>query len=219
MKYQTTTICNRIHEDPYLKDGNFSILAFSQGSILAKSIIEYCPLKMPVRSLVTFGGPHMGVSVFPKTPLTTWKGVVLSWLVDRLAYWGIFQWLIAPSSYWRDPKNLQGYLKYSTFLAEANNERNFNQTRKDMWLSLKHARFIKWEEDTMIDPNESSWWGEYTKDMEVLTRFETEVYQKDLIGIRTLEEEKRADFIAIPGDHMDFTHEQVNKLVEEAFIK
>jgi len=161
----------------------------------------------------------MGVSAFPRYPRETWSGYILTWVINKIIYYGFTQMFIAPADYWRDPNDREGFLKHSRFLADANNERNFNQTRKDMWVNLKYARFIKFEQDRVIIPRESSWWGQYTEDFNVVSRFDTEVYQKDLIGIRTLEEEGRADFIAIPGDHIEVSLEKINELVEEPFLK
>ena len=161
----------------------------------------------------------MGVSSVPTFPRETWTGYFLTILVNQIIYWDIAQWLVAPADYWRDPQNTAGYLKHSRFLAEANNEVNFNQTRKDLWLSLKHCIFVKWESDTTIIPRESEWWGHLTSDLNIISRFDTEVYKKDLIGIKTLEESGRADFISIPGDHMHFNTTQINSIVEKAFIK
>ena len=194
-------------------------MAISQGSVIAKYIIENWPLKYPVRNLVTFGGPNMGVSSPPKCPIETFYGRAAAWISSKVIYWDISQMFIAPADYWRDPNNYEGYLKYSRFLAEANNEINFNQTRKDLWLNLKQCIFVKWELDSVIVPRESCWWGELTSDNTVIDRFKSKVYQQDLIGIRTLEESGRADFITIPGDHMTFNTDQINSVVEKAFIK
>ena len=161
----------------------------------------------------------MGVSSVPTFPRDTWIGYFLTIIVNKVVYWSFAQWIIAPTDYWRDPQNIEGYLKHSGFLAEANNEVNFNQTRKDLWLSLKQCIFVKWSNDTTIIPRESSWWGHLTSELNTVSRFDSEVYQKDLIGIRTLEESGRADFIAIPGDHMHFNTDQINHIVEKAFIK
>jgi hypothetical protein len=38
---QGKILCDRVHNDAFLKDGNFSIIAFSQGSILAKYVMEF----------------------------------------------------------------------------------------------------------------------------------------------------------------------------------
>lgn len=71
---------------------------------------------------------------------------------DLIFYWEPIQWFVSPSDYWVDPKNHEGYIKHSHFLAEANNEKNFDQARKDKWLGLKHARFVKWIDDEIIIP-------------------------------------------------------------------
>ena len=57
----------------------------------------------------------------------------------------------------------------------------------------------------------------YNKDFEVVSRFETEVYKEDLIGIRTLEEDGRADFTSIPKDHMHFAHSEIIQNIEGPF--
>lgn len=217
IRHQGEILCDRIHMDTELKHGNFSILAFSQGSVITKYILEYCPLDMPVRSVVTFGGPHMGVSYIPDMPRETWYGYILAILANYFLYFDFSQRIFGPADYWRDPTRPDNFLKYSRFLAEANNEKNFDQERKDKWLGLKHARFVKWEDDAVIIPRESSWWGMYDTDYNILSRFDTEVYQKDLVGIRTMEEEGRADFIAIPGGHMEVSHEKLAELVKPIF--
>jgi palmitoyl-protein thioesterase len=154
----------------------------------------------------------MGVSALPKLPRDGWLGWLLCLVIDRVIYFQIAQFFLAPADYWRDPQNMEGFLKYSKFLAEANNEVNFNQTRKDKWLSLKKAIFVKWIDDTTIIPKESSWWGMYDSNFNIMSRFDTEVYQKDLMGIKTLEEDGRATFETLPGDHMHFSHDDINQM-------
>ena len=219
IKLQGKILWEKILTDHNLRAGNFSIMAISQGAVIAKYIIENWPLVHPVRSLVTFGGPNMGVSSPPRCPLDTIYGRAASYFSSKLIYWDVAQMFLAPADYWRDPNNFEGYLKHSRFLAEANNEVNFSQKRKDSWLNLKYTIFVKWEEDGVIIPRESSWWGELTSDHTVISRFNSEVYKQDLIGIRTLEESGRADFITIPGDHMHFNPDQINKIVEKAFTR
>jgi palmitoyl-protein thioesterase len=161
----------------------------------------------------------MGVSYYPNMPRETWTGYILGAVINRLAYLNIAQRFVAPCDYWRVPYNEEGYLKYAQFLPDANNERNFDQARKDKWLALKQVIFVKWEEDSTIIPRESSWWGIYTEDFNIVSRFDTETYQKDLIGIKTLEEDGRATFIEIPGNHMAYTYPQINEIVQEPFSK
>ena len=124
-------MCDKLHNDEYYKDGNFSVIAISQGSVITKYLIEYCPFDNPIRNLVTMGGPNMGVSMAPHFPRESWSGYFLTLLINKVVYLDIAQWIIAPTDYWRDPTNIEGYLKNSHFLAEANNEINFDQARKD----------------------------------------------------------------------------------------
>lgn len=161
----------------------------------------------------------MGVSYVPHFPRDTWLGWAMAWIFNKVVYLDIVQMLLAPADYWYDPQNHSGYLKNSRFLAEANNQVNFDQARKEKWTNLKYAKFIKWERDTTIIPRESAWWGQYTSDLNVINRFETEVYKQDLIGIRTLEESGRAEFASLPGDHMHFTYNQINFFCDNVFRK
>mmetsp|Transcript_23899 Transcript_23899/g.26520 ORF Transcript_23899/g.26520 Transcript_23899/m.26520 type:complete len:161 (+) Transcript_23899:396-878(+) len=160
----------------------------------------------------------MGVSYAPTLPGDTWLGSFVAWAANTAAYWSITQWLVAPADYWRNPKNPEGYLKHS-FLAEANNEAKFDQGRKDKWLALKFARFVKWDRDTTIIPRESSWWGMYTEDYNIISRHDTELYKKDLIGLRTLEEQGRADFVITPGDHMHVSRKNIYNICKDPFSK
>ena len=49
--------------------------------------------------------------------------------------------------------------------------------------------------------------GEYDSNYNVVHRNNTIIYQKDLIGIKILENEGRAKFIKIPRGHMHFDYE------------
>lgn len=206
-----------IYADEELKDGNFSIMAVSQGSVLAKYAINECPFKYPIRTLVSFGGPHMGISGVPGFHRSNIFGRFVGWVMDQMAYWDFFQYYTAPGGYWRAPNKEQDFLDYSTFLAEANNEAYFNQTKKDNWLKLKFARFIKWEEEDTIIPPESAWWGMYDKNYKILNRHQTEFYKKDLLGIRKLEESGRADFMEMGGRHMQFSHDNIHDYADDIF--
>lgn len=124
-----------------------------------------------------------------------------------------FQKHYAPASYWKNPFNYEFYLKHSPWLAEANNEREYTEERRQRMLDLNKALFIKWDAETTISPPESSWWGDFDEHYNVRTRFETTVYQQDLIGIKTLEEEKRATFIHIPGKHMAYNFTQIDEII------
>lgn len=144
----------------------------------------------------------MGVSLVPALPKDSKIGGLVNSLVNKIIYLDVLQQFIAPSNYWKNPENKEGYLNNARFLPNSNNELVFNSTKKDVWLSLKYARFIKFSQDKIIVPKESSWWGEFSGNYTVLERFETKTYQEDLLGIKSLEELGKADFLEYDGEHM-----------------
>merc|ERR1711935_1165575 len=55
--------CEIIRNDPNLA-GGFNLLGFSQGGLLARSIVQLCP-DLISRNLISIGGPQHGVFGFP----------------------------------------------------------------------------------------------------------------------------------------------------------
>lgn len=206
-------LCNKLHADDTFKNGNFSIVAFSYGGMMARYVIEYCHFPEPVRNLVTFGAPLNGISAISHYTREGFLGSVVDWIVDKFISWDLMDRVIQGADYWRNPTDYDSFLTNSRFLAEANNECHFNQTRKDMWLRLNNAMFIKWEDDQTIIPSESSWWGQYDEDLEVETRHQTRIWNEDLLGMRTLEMNSRVQYTTFPGDHMVFNYTQINDYV------
>lgn len=198
VREQGQRICDKVTNDPKFS-GQFDLLGFSQGAMIARYLIQYCPLQGRIRNFLSFGGPMNGVTACKgeedDNPLCNTEN-----LSDILLK-QFFELRFTPASYWRLPADHDRYLEYSPFLAEANNEVQFNQTLKDGFLALNKAMFVMWEDDKRIVPKESSWWAQFDSDYNLVPRQETEIYKNDLIGIRTLEELGRATFVTVPGDH------------------
>jgi palmitoyl-protein thioesterase len=192
--------------------GEFDLVGFSQGTIMSRYIIQNCKLNGSVRNFISFGGPLNGQ--YP--PRCGWLdlGCIYTKYMDgAMAYDDDHQENFAWASYWKDPAHYQQYLDQSTWLAEANNEVNYSEARRQSMLDLNGALFIKWDAETTISPAESSWWGGYDKNFNVIDRFHDDVYLEDLVGIKTLEEEGRALFISIPGKHMEYTFTQIDEII------
>ena len=203
-------LCQTVKEDEHFKSGNFSIFAMSTGGMMARYLIEYCDFELPIRNLVTLGAPLNGVSALEHLDRKTFFGSILDWTVDRLINYSFMDRVIVAADYWRDPHNLDGYMKHSRFLAEANNEVNFEESRKDSWVHLTKALFIQWSEDDTIIPRESAHWAQYDENFNLVERHDTDLFQKDLIGIKTLEENQQTEYLTWPGEHMTFNFTQIN---------
>lgn len=206
-------LCKQVREDEHFKNGNFSIVSFSYGGMMARYLIEYCSFPNPIRNVVTMGSPLNGVSAVSHMPRDTFLGSMVDWVIDKLIYLDVFERVFEPADYWREPEDEEGYLAHSRFLAEANNEINYNETRKEAWTHLNKALFVKWDHDETIIPAESAWWGQFDENFHVLDRQHTNLYKKDLIGIRQLEETHKSQYLELPGDHMQFNYTQINEWV------
>ena len=94
----------------------------------------------------------------------------------------------------------------SGFLADINNERAVkNSTYRDNMLALSRLIMIKFEQDTMVVPKESQWFGYYDVNGDhekLLSMRETESYKQDWIGLKQLDAEGKLKFHSVDGDHL-----------------
>jgi len=199
----------KILADPYLQFG-FNAIGFSQGGQFLRAYVERHN-NPPVSNLVSIGGQHHGVFGFPRCP---GENFTLCDDARKLltlgAYNPIVQQNLAQANYWKDPFHLDQYLKESLFLADINNEREIkNETYKENLASLKNLVLVKFTLDGMVQPIESEWFGEYVagQDKVTLPLASTNLYKEDWIGLKQLDEEKKISFLAVEGDHLQFSDE------------
>lgn len=204
-------LCQEVKADEHFKSGNFSIFAMSTGGMMARYLVEYCDFDLPIRNVVAVGAPLNGVSALQHSDRKTFIGGIMDWVVDKMINYDFMVRVIAGADYWRDPKHHENYLKHSRFLAEANNEVNFQEERKEAWINLNHAHFIKFKNDDTIIPAESAHWGQLDEDWNDVKRHDTEIFKEDLIGLFTLEQLQKTEYSTWPGDHLEFNFTQVNE--------
>lgn len=65
MKWQASTICHKLHNDPDFAGKEINIVGISQGGLIARTVVERCA-DLKVHTLFTFGSPHNGISVYQK---------------------------------------------------------------------------------------------------------------------------------------------------------
>ncbi|KAF6149921.1 hypothetical protein GIB67_008642 [Kingdonia uniflora] len=118
---------------------------------------------------------------------------------------------MAPSGYIKVPTDIPGYLKGCKYLPRINNEipDQRNATYKERFSSLKNLVLIMFEEDTIVVPIETAWFGFYPEGSfgQVLPPRQTKLYTEDWIGLRTLDEANKVKFIHLPGIHIGITPE------------
>lgn len=209
---QAEKACEEIKKNvKFHKD--FSILSISQGGLLARYIIQKCQMPGKVKKLVAFGGPMMGTS---KVPFCL-AGVVcfiINSLVDYFVYGKSIQKSIGPAGYYRTAAHVNDYLKSESFLVQLNNEgKDFDSESKKRFTELESMVLIGFEEDKMISPKETAEFSIYDENFVLVHMNQTDVYNKDLFGLKTFVENKTKTFKVhyLKGEHIEFDFNDVLK--------
>ncbi|KAG8739970.1 hypothetical protein FRC10_004937 [Ceratobasidium sp. 414] len=225
---QVEQVAAQLAEIPELANG-FDAIGFSQGGQFLRAYVERFN-DPPVRSLLTFGSQHMGVSGLPACK----SGDFLCWLARNAARRGVYtsyaQTHIIQAQYFRDPRtvhDLESYLAANTFLTDINAEvpdTGDKALYKKNLASLDALVLILFSEDETVVPKETSWFGSYKtvnlsdpdskkEDETIVPMRQQPIYQDDLIGLRTLDESGRIHFVTCEGAHMRITEECWRPLV------
>jgi palmitoyl-protein thioesterase len=85
---------------------------------------------------------------------------------------------LVQAEYWHNPLREEEYRSHSVFLADINNEVIRNETYIRNLLKLKNFVMVKFNNDTIVEPVETEWFGFYKpgQSSEVMTLQESELY-------------------------------------------
>lgn len=168
------------------------------------------------------GGQHQGVFGLPNCPsLTERTCEYLRQVLNFAAYAGWLQNFLVQATYWHDPLNEDVYRTKSTFLAEINNEKIINQDYIDRLQKLEKFVMVKFENDTIVEPIATSWFGFYKpgSDKELLTLEESEIFIKDKLGLKKMKEDGKLVFLATEGNHMQISLKWFTENVIDAYLR
>lgn len=212
---QAEAACSSLKSNPHFK-GNISVMGLSQGALIARFIIESCEFDGQVKRYISIGGPQMGVGVLPRcTGLLYYLCMPFNFITRELVYSSFVQNNVGPAGYFRDPYDYNGYLQGATFLPDLNNEKNKSfGLVKEKFTLLEKIILVKFDDDTMIIPKETAWFGFYASDGETLVRMEDmDFYKNDYIGMKILNEAGKVSFLNFSGDHLQFTYAQIDQYI------
>lgn len=216
MRYQATHACKMLNKkaDEWNLRNGFIILGSSQGNLIGRYILQQCEVGQYVRRFISSGGPHMGVMRVPKTGMGFF-GKIINGVVEDFVYNWIIQRLIGPAGYFKSLSKYSKYLKDSIFLPDLNNERNFSQQSKDRMQQLQALVLVKYTKDHVIYPNESEHFGYYADKTQttMVKMADTELYKKDLLGLKALNDAGKIFFYNSPHDHLGMTLEEVHQFI------
>jgi palmitoyl-protein thioesterase len=209
---QAQKACDHLKNHEDFKGKDISVVGLSQGALIARYIIEECNFGGSVKRFISIGGPQMGVAAFPHCE----SGIgcnILNKITGSVVYYSAIQNHVGPAGYFKVYNDEESFIKGSTFLAELNNERITpnSESYKNKIMSLEKMVLIKFEKDTMIIPRETAWFQFYNEKKELLEFKDTEVYKKDLIGLKGLNEAGKIVMDSINGDHLQFTEKDIEE--------
>ena len=215
---QLEQVCVDLASMPELAAG-FNAVGFSQGGQFLRAYVERCNAP-PLKTLVTFGSQHNGISDFIATcEPGDWVCRGAQSLLRGSKWSPLVQERVIPAQYYRDPAELDAYLEHSAFLADVNNEREAkNGTYKEHMTMLERFVMFMFADDQTVVPKESAWWSEVNSTSgEVVPLQESRLYTEDWLGLRTLGEAAKLEFLELPGEHMRFTEGALKKVFEVYF--
>uniref|UniRef100_T1IZX6 palmitoyl-CoA hydrolase n=1 Tax=Strigamia maritima TaxID=126957 RepID=T1IZX6_STRMM len=195
------------------------ILAHSQGTLIARAIIQTTP-NHSVKNFLSVAGPFMGQYGIPKVVerfLET-KGIFNVTRKDlyRLAYISLVQDTVSVAGYWNDPTKQKLFLKKSKFLPKINNlvdHPDYTEYKKN-FLRLNNMILIGGDKEEVIIPWQTTLAGFYDKDLNIVPMEEQygwlyvlnlsshlQIYINDTFGLRTLDERGGLILVNISGVH------------------
>jgi len=187
---QLSELCNTIYKNKDLEYG-FDFIGISQGGLLARGYVEQCN-DYPVYNLITLVSPHGGAFMRDSVE-------------NKFMYTQFSQKHISFAGYWRNPTILEIYLDKSVYLPYINNEKEHLQRDKyrNNLKNLSNFVMIWSPNDDIVYPPESGKFGFLDKEMNIIPIEETELYKKDTLGLKFLNDNTRLHTYETNCSHVD----------------
>lgn len=218
---QLELVCEQIRNDPILSSAPaVDAVGFSQGGQFIRGYVERCN-DPPVRSLITFGSQHNGISQFQKCKSATdFVCHAANALLKSSTVWSDYvQSHLVPAQYYRDMNDYENYLEHSNFLADINNERKEkNKKYKDNLSKLDNFVMVVFEDDMTVIPKESGWFAEKNEtDGHITELKDRPIYKEDWLGLKELDKKGGLHFETVGGEHMRLEEKDLKKLFGKYF--
>jgi len=203
---------------------------FSQGGQFLRAVVERCGSRVRAKTLVTFGAQHMGVESVPgcgddgdgDAPTIACRWLNRAASSASAMEWA--RWNVVQAQYFRDTRthaSYQRYLETNIFLPEINNEgqANENVEYRNALISLEKFVCIMFENDDMVFPKESSWFGSHviggSVNQTIVPYDQNESIYASL-GLDALDADGRLEFILVPdARHLEFTLDWFRGIVKK----
>ena len=218
---QLELVCGTLANDPILSTAPaVDAVGFSQGGQFLRGYIERCN-NPPVRSLITFGSQHNGISQFQKCKgATDFVCLAANAILKSRTVWSQYvQSHLIPAQYYRDREDYENYLENSNFLADINNEREVkNATYKENIRKLENFVMVVFKDDVTVIPKESGWFAHKNMTSGNVTRLQDRrIYKEDWLGLKELDKKGGLVFEEAAGEHMQLKNKDLKRLFSKYF--
>lgn len=202
---QIDEACEQIKNDPKLSNG-YNAVGFSQGSQFLRGLVQRCPTPK-MHNLISIGGQHQGVYGLPHCSYPDHTSCdFIRKILNDAAYVSTVQNHLVQAEYWHDPLNEDEYKAGSVFLADINNEKSINLDYVKNLQSLDNLVLVMFNNDSMVVPKESAWFGFFTpgQAVNVTDLWNSTIFTEDRIGLKKMNSAGKLHFLSVNGDHLQF---------------
>lgn len=202
-----------VETDPKLQNG-FNVIAHSHAGLVVRYYIERYN-NPPVHTYISYGTPQQGVFGMPGTLDDHFEWLnVLEERAHQILYSWSFQQYVPFAGYWHDTLHYDDYIKKAVFLPCLNNEIDHEYAAffKANLCRLSNMVLIMSQYEQTIEPAISCHFGFYKKGSksEIEQIQDTELYQRDTIGLRTLHEHGKLHLRYAQCPHYSFPEDEKN---------
>ncbi|XP_051812418.1 lysosomal thioesterase PPT2-A-like [Acanthochromis polyacanthus] len=163
------------------------LLCYSQGGVICRALLSTIP-NHNVHTFIALSSPLAGH--YGETEYQSLKfGARVKTEVRSLCYNRLGQ-LISICNYWKDPHHMSKYRQYNSFLPLLDGEKPHKHMEawKINFLRIKKLVLIGGPDDGVITPWQSSLFGFYDSNENVVEMRNQEFYKKDNFGLKTLDD-------------------------------
>ncbi|KAF7653591.1 hypothetical protein LDENG_00081040 [Lucifuga dentata] len=174
------------------------LLCFSQGGLLCRALLSTTP-DHNVHSFISLSSPQAGQ--YGDSDYLRWMFPgSLKQTIFRICYSTVGQ-KVSICDYWNDPHHRSRYLQSSKFLALLNGEKPHNDMKawRENFLRIKKFVLIGGPDDGVITPWQSSHFGFYDSNEQIVKMRNQEFYMNDTFGLKTLDARGDVSFCVHSG--------------------